>query len=70
MWPLALASGHDRYIAVIPERKLVSVGVWEWPLHIIICRSHFKCMYNRFDSETVMQRPFQKQNSHLDQEVV
>ena len=29
--PLALASGHGRYITVIPERELVSVG--EWPLH-------------------------------------
>ena len=30
--PLALASGHGRYIAVTPERRLVSVG--ELPLHI------------------------------------
>jgi hypothetical protein len=30
--PLALASGHGRYIPVIPERTLVSVG--EWPLNI------------------------------------
>jgi hypothetical protein len=30
--PLTLASGHGRYIAVTPERTLVSVG--EWPLHI------------------------------------
>jgi hypothetical protein len=30
--PLALASGHGRYITVTPERTLVSVG--EWPLHI------------------------------------
>ena len=30
--PLALASGHGRYINVTPERTLVSVG--EWPLHI------------------------------------
>jgi hypothetical protein len=29
--PLALASGHGRYITVTPERTLVSVG--EWPLH-------------------------------------
>jgi hypothetical protein len=31
--PLALASGHGRYITVTPERKILSVG--EWPLHII-----------------------------------
>ena len=30
--PLAFSSGHGRYIAVTPERALVSVG--EWPLHI------------------------------------
>jgi hypothetical protein len=30
--PLALASGHGRYITVTPERTRVSVG--EWPLHI------------------------------------
>jgi hypothetical protein len=30
--PLALASGHGRYITVTLERELVSVGVW--PLHI------------------------------------
>jgi hypothetical protein len=29
--PLALASGHDRYITVTSERTIVSVG--EWPLH-------------------------------------
>jgi hypothetical protein len=29
---LLLASGHGRYIAVTPERALVSVG--EWPLNI------------------------------------
>jgi hypothetical protein len=28
--PLALASGHGRYMTVTPERALVSVG--EWPL--------------------------------------
>jgi hypothetical protein len=32
--PLALASGHGRYITVTPERKLVSVE--EWPLHIAV----------------------------------
>ena len=32
--PLALASGHGRYITVTPERALVSVG--EWPLHIAV----------------------------------
>jgi hypothetical protein len=32
--PLALASGHGRYIAVTPERALVSVG--GWPLHIAV----------------------------------
>jgi hypothetical protein len=30
--PLALASGYDGYINVIPERTLLSVG--KWPLHI------------------------------------
>jgi hypothetical protein len=30
--PLALASGHGRYITFTPERTLLSVG--EWPLHI------------------------------------
>jgi hypothetical protein len=32
--PLALASGHGRYITVTPERAIVSVG--EWPLHIAV----------------------------------
>jgi hypothetical protein len=32
--PLAVASGHGRYIAVTPEREILSV--WEWPLHITI----------------------------------
>jgi hypothetical protein len=32
--PLALASGHGRYITVTPERTLVSVG--ELPLHIAV----------------------------------
>jgi hypothetical protein len=32
--PLALASGHGRYITVTPERTLFSVG--EWPLHIAV----------------------------------
>jgi hypothetical protein len=32
--PLALASGHGRYITVTPERILVSVR--EWPLHIAV----------------------------------
>jgi hypothetical protein len=32
--PLALASGHGRYITVTPERALVSVG--EWPLHTAV----------------------------------
>jgi hypothetical protein len=32
--PLALASGHGRYITVTPERTLLSVG--EWPLHITV----------------------------------
>ena len=35
--PLALASGHGRYITVTTERTLVSVG--EWPLHITRGRS-------------------------------
>jgi hypothetical protein len=30
--PLALASDHGRYITVISERALVSVG--EWPLNV------------------------------------
>jgi hypothetical protein len=34
--PLALASGHGRYITVTPKRALVSVGEWEWPLHITV----------------------------------
>jgi hypothetical protein len=32
--PLALASGHGRYITFSPERALVSVR--EWPLHIAV----------------------------------
>jgi hypothetical protein len=32
--PLALASGHGRYITVTPERELVSVG--EWLLHTTV----------------------------------
>jgi hypothetical protein len=32
--PLALASGHGRYITVTPERTPLSVG--EWPLHIAV----------------------------------
>jgi hypothetical protein len=32
--PLALASGHGRYITVTPERTFLSVG--EWPLHITV----------------------------------
>jgi hypothetical protein len=32
--PLALASGHGRYITVTPERTILSVG--EWPLHIAV----------------------------------
>ena len=43
--PLALASGHGRYITVTPERTLVSVG--EWPLHIAVT------IFNRFTSEAV-----------------
>ena len=42
--PLALTNGHGRYIAVTPERTLLSVG--EWPLHITII------IFNRFASET------------------
>jgi hypothetical protein len=34
MKPLALASGHGRYITVTPEREILSVG--EWPLHISV----------------------------------
>jgi hypothetical protein len=32
--PLALASGHGRYINVTPELTILSVG--EWPLHIAV----------------------------------
>jgi hypothetical protein len=32
--PLALANGHGRYMAVTPERALVSVG--GWPLNIAV----------------------------------
>jgi hypothetical protein len=32
--PLALASGHGRYVTATPERALVSVG--EWPLNIAV----------------------------------
>jgi hypothetical protein len=32
--PLALVSGHGRYIIVTPERTILSVG--EWPLHIAV----------------------------------
>jgi hypothetical protein len=49
--PLALASGHGRYITVTPERTLLSVG--EWPLHIDIAISLPKRFRNgRFTSET------------------
>jgi hypothetical protein len=34
--PLALDSGHGRYITVTPERTFFSVGVGEWPLHITV----------------------------------
>jgi hypothetical protein len=34
--PLALASGHGRYITVTTERTLVSVG--EWPLNITVIK--------------------------------
>jgi hypothetical protein len=32
--PLALASGHGRYMTVTPERTLESVE--EWPLHMAV----------------------------------
>jgi hypothetical protein len=32
--PLPLTNGHGRYMAVTPERELVSVG--EWPLHVAV----------------------------------
>jgi hypothetical protein len=32
--PLALASGHGRYITVTPEREIFPVG--EWPLHMAV----------------------------------
>jgi hypothetical protein len=34
--PLALASGHGRYITVTPERKRKLVSVGEWPLNITV----------------------------------
>jgi hypothetical protein len=40
--PLALTNGHGRYMAVTPERKLVSVGECPlniWPLNF--CPFHF-----------------------------
>jgi hypothetical protein len=43
--PLALASGHGRYMTVTPERTLFSVG--EWPLHVAVIN------FNRCTSETV-----------------
>jgi hypothetical protein len=53
--PLALASGHGRYIAVIPEWALLSEG--EWPLHKnrykFVTVSLLKRFRNgRFNSET------------------
>jgi hypothetical protein len=72
--PLALASGHGRDITVTPERALVSVE--ELPLHIthkrhkLVTVSLPKLFRNgRFASETAVRR-FQKQNGHLDPEVV
>jgi hypothetical protein len=44
--PLPLTNGHGRYMAVIPERTLVSVG--EWPLHMAVINlwpSHFRNGY-------------------------
>jgi hypothetical protein len=32
--PLPLTNGHDRYMAVTPERALASVG--GWPLHLTV----------------------------------
>jgi hypothetical protein len=54
--PLALASGHGRYITVTPEQTLVSVG--EWPLHITVIEtcvtavSLLKTPCSSFKSET------------------
>jgi hypothetical protein len=72
--PLALASGHGRYITVTTERTLVSVG--EWPLHIAYSRYNFlaaslpkRFRNGRFTSETAVRR-FQKLNRHLDPEAL
>jgi hypothetical protein len=69
---LALASGHGRYITVIPERALVSVG--EWPLDVTVINFlsfHFRNGFVTagFASETAVRR-FQKRNRHLDPEVL
>jgi hypothetical protein len=77
MKPMALASGHGRYITVTPERTLVSVG--EWPLHVT-CYDRYK-FFNRFTYETVTVRNgrftsetavrwFQKLNRRLVPELV
>jgi hypothetical protein len=61
--PLALASGHGRYITVTPERTLLSAG--EWPLHTysrykFVTVSLPKRFRNGgFNSETAVRR-FQK----------
>jgi hypothetical protein len=59
--PLALASGHGRYIAVKPERTLLSVG--EWGMAVTNNRYKFitaslpkRFRNGRFISETAARR--------------
>jgi hypothetical protein len=40
--PLALASGHSRYITVAPERTLVSVGKWPYSRYKFLTVSEVK----------------------------
>jgi hypothetical protein len=53
--PLALASGHGRYITITPERTFLSGG--EWPLHIAVinlCPFHFR---NGFETAVSLLKP-------------
>jgi hypothetical protein len=68
-----LTNGNGRYMAVTPERTLVSVG--EWPLHITVVRYKFltasllkRLRNGRFTSEITVRR-FHKRSGHLDPEV-
>jgi hypothetical protein len=55
-------------MTVTPGWTILSVG--EWPLHKFVTVSLLKRLRNgRFAPETAVRR-FQKQNGHLDQEVV